>query len=108
MAQLGENSTVGTRAKINMYLPLPGDNTLENTDWEVKIFVDTNPKSIIVKKADCVKVNADNYIIPIDSALLGAGKYYATVDVRIPDGTFPDGIRVEKRTKYVEFTADAK
>lgn len=108
MATLGENSVAGTRAKINMNLPLPSGNTLENTEWELKIFVDTNPKSFIVRKADCIRVNENNYIIPVDSAILGAGKYYATVEVRIPDGTFPDGIRIEKRTKYIEFTADAK
>lgn len=108
MAALGENSVVGTKVKINMNIDLPGDNTLENTDWEVKVFVETSSKFYMLAKSACVKVNADNYLIPIDSAILGAGRYFATATVRIPDSAFSDGVRIEARTAYTGFTADPR
>lgn len=108
MATLTGNSVKDTRFKININMtPIDGFN-LENTEWEVTVFVGDGHKSITLKKEDCKMVDDDNYIIPIDSAILGAGTYYITLKVSIPDSDFSDGIRIEKRTGPTGVTIDAR
>lgn len=108
MVTLTGNSVKDTRFKININMtPIDGFN-LGNTEWEATVFVGDGYKSITLKKEDCKKVDDDNYIIPIDSAILGAGTYFITLKVSIPDSDFSDGIRIEKRTGPTGVTIDAR
>jgi hypothetical protein len=108
MATLTGNSVKDTRFKININMtPIDGFN-LGNTEWEATVFVGDGYKSITLKKEDCKMVDDDNYIIPIDSAILGAGTYFITLKVSIPDSDFSDGIRIEKRTGPTGVTIDAR
>ena len=108
METLTGNSVKDTRFKVNINMtPIDGYH-LGNTEWEVKVFVGDGYKNMTLRKSDCIKVDDKNYIIPIDSAILGAGTYYVTLKVEIPDSDFKDGIRVEKRTGSTGVTIDAR
>lgn len=105
---MDQNSVVGTRFKVNVNMqPVDGYN-LGNVDWEVKVFVDSNNKSLILKKDQCKRIDDDNYYIPIDSSILGPGRYYVTLTVNLPDGDFSDGVRIEKVTAYTGVTINQR
>jgi hypothetical protein len=108
MATMTGNSVKDTRFKVNINMtPVDGYN-LGNTEWEVTVFVGDGNKCMTIKKAGCVKVDDDNYLIPIDSAILGAGTYYVTLKVNFPDADFKDGVRIEKKTRPTGVTIDAR
>lgn len=107
------NSVIGTRFKVNINAaPIDGYH-LGDIDWEVIVFVEgaynrCGNGSKVIKKEECVYVDEDNYIIPIDTATLGAGTYYVTLKALYPDNDFKDGIRVEKMTISTGVTINAK
>lgn len=108
MATLTGNSVRGTKFKINLNMtPIDGYH-LGNTEWEVMVFVGDGHKSVTLKKDACKMVDEDNYLVPVDSAILGAGTYYITLTVCIPDADFKDGIRIERRTGSTGVTIDAR
>lgn len=108
MANLGTNSVQGTKCISNLYLKPISGHHLSDLDWEVLIFTGSGFKSYIVKKEDCKKVDEDNYYIPVDSGILGSGIYWGTVTLRIPDGNFADGIRIERLTGKLDIIIDAQ
>lgn len=108
MEIIGNNSVKGTKAKSNLYMKPIEDWHLADLEWEVLVFTDTGFKSYIVKKEDCKKQDDDNYLVPVDTAILGAGVYYGTVALKIPDGDFPDGIRIERRTGMMDIVIDPR
>lgn len=108
MSNIKDNSVNGTRFKVNFNMqPIEG-NTLENTEWSVKVFIEGSGKFVMISKSECKKVDANNYIIPIDSSMLGAGTYFITANVLIPDNDFADGFRHEVKTCSTGVTINAK
>jgi hypothetical protein len=110
MAIADNNSVAGTEVKVNLSMTPIDGNTLESVEWEAVVFLENSMtgKTLVIKKANAKKVDADNYIIPIDSSILGAGRYYITLVAKIPDADFPDGIRTEKKTVYTGVTINAR
>lgn len=106
--QLGENSVKDTKFKVNINMPPIDGYHLVDIDWECLVFTESVYKTIIVKKSDAIRVDDDNYKITIDSALIGAGRYYVTLTAYIPDTDFLDGLRTERRTAFTGVTIDAK
>ena len=103
-----DNSVMGTKFKVNLNMsPIEGIH-LADVDWEVKVFTERGLKSSIVTKAEATCVDKDNYIIPIDSSICGAGRYYVTLTARIPDTDFPDRTRTEVKTAYTGVTINAQ
>lgn len=105
---LGQNSVQETRFKVNVNMtPIEG-YSLSKVNWEAKVFTENGLRWVTVPKEEAIMVDDDNYLIPIDSAVLGAGKYYITLRAEIPDSDFADGIRIEKRTGFTGVTIDAR
>lgn len=48
-----------------------------------------------IPKSECIKIDKDNYVILVDTSLLGAGDIKAKVIANIPDFDFPDTVRTE-------------
>lgn len=93
-----ENSVKGTKFKVNLNMtPIDGVH-LADVDWDVRVFTDSGSKSQSVKKDEATKIDDDNYIIPIDSAICGSGTYFLTLSINIPDTHFADNIRTEVKT----------
>lgn len=108
MTQIGENSVKGTEFKVNVNMTPIGNRHMSDIEWECLVFTETSHKSITIKKSEAIKVDRDNYVIMIDSAILGSGKYYVTLTAYIPDTDFVDGFRTEKRTAFTGVTIDAR
>lgn len=108
MSTLSNNSVHGTEFKLAINMTPIDNYNLSNTEWEVKVFVEGGSKSAIIKKEECRDAGDDTFIIPVDSKQLGAGRYFLTLTVQIPDGDFPDGIRTERRTGFTGVTIDAR
>lgn len=107
MATLGENSVKGTEFKVNVNMTPIGEYNMENVEWNAEVFTENGHKRVTVEKKDAIKVDSDNYLIRIDSAVCGAGKYYVTLTAYIPDTDFPDGFRTERRTGFTGVTIDS-
>lgn len=89
----------GIRFKMNVTMDPIDGYTLEDTEWDVEVFA-VGKKGVVFPKSEAIMSDANNYLLPIDSAKIGHGKYYYIITVRIPDADFPDGFRVEKWQTY--------
>lgn len=108
MAGLGANSVKGTIFKLNVNMDPIDNNHMEDVDWEAKVFTENGSKFQIIRKADARKVDADNYIIAVDSGIVGPGKYYLTLTANIADADVEGGVRPEIRTGFTGVTIDAR
>lgn len=91
---------LGSEFKYGVTFPPIGDVHLENCEFEVQTYVQTN-KYVTFKKSDekhIQKIDADTYMVIIDkeNALkIGRGAILSKLIVHIPDSDFEDGIRTE-------------
>lgn len=91
------NSIRGTIFKLNVHMEPMDNYHLEDVDWEAEVYAEGGfGKRIKIKKEEAVKVDADNYIISVDSAIGGAGEYNLILTAYFPDVECPNGIRIEK------------
>ena len=83
--------------KLNVHVePIAGFH-MEELNFKCVLFVYPN-KTVEVNKAVMVKVDEDNYIIPLTAELVkrvGRGQLKVRVIAEIPDRDFPDGFRTE-------------
>lgn len=108
MKDIGQNSGKGSIFKLNVWMEPIEDFHLENVDWSAKVFTENGFKSITIDKKEAIKVDADNYIIVVDSAITGPGRHYVTLTAQIPDGDVKGGVRQEVKTCYSGVTIDPK
>jgi hypothetical protein len=108
MAELGQNSVKGTGFKVNVNMTPINNFHMSDVEWECLVFTETSQKNITIKKSEAIKVDQDNYILKIDSSILGAGMYYITLTAYIPDSDFEGGMRTERRTVYSGVKIDAR
>lgn len=105
---LGQNSVKGTKFKLNINMsPIDGYH-LADVEWNALIFTEQGLKSLAVDKKEAIYIDDDNYVVCVDTSLVGAGEYYVTLTAYIPDTDFDDGIRPEKRTRYTRVTIDPR
>lgn len=102
------NSGVGTAFKLNINMEPIDNYHMEDVEWEAKVFTELGKKSVSITKDNAIKVNKDNYMIVVDSSVLGAGNYYITLTAMIPDGDIPSGRRQEVKTAFTGVTIDAR
>lgn len=89
---------IGTGLKFNVSMnPIDGYH-LANVDFKVEVFSSMGGKTMSIPKSNAMRMDDDNYIICVDSAEIGLGKYYLTLFAYIPDADFPSGIRAEGAT----------
>lgn len=89
-----ETIGLGTELKLNINIEPLGDITMDDYDFEVDIYCSLKRVQTIVKD-DAIRVDENNYIVCIDSSLLGHGDLKAKITARIPDGDFDDNYRTE-------------
>lgn len=91
------NSIRGTIFKLYVHMEPIDNYHLEDVEWEAEVYAEGGfGKRIKFKKEDAVKVDEDNYMVVVDSAIGGAGEYKLILTSYIPDADCPNGIRVEK------------
>lgn len=85
---------VGTEVKLNIHIePLDG---LAMEDYNFKVEVFTSPKNrVTITKEQARKIDANNYLIMVNTAKVGQGLLRCEVTAYIPDGDFDDALRTE-------------
>lgn len=93
---MNDNNSVfiGTELKLNLHIEPIGNTTMEDYAFEVDVFTSTK-KVATITKDDCIKVDANNYIMLIDTSELGVGEIKCKVTAHIPDAQFEDDFRDE-------------
>ena len=85
---------LGTELKLNIHIDPIDGITIDNYDYTTEVYC-TPRKNIIVPKSETIRVDDENYIVRVDTNLIGVGKIVCRVEAEIPDGDFDDGYRTE-------------
>lgn len=89
-----ESPFIGTELKLNIHIEPIGDTTMDDYDFEVEVYC--SPKRpIIIPKANAIRVDSDNYVVLVDTNIVGAGDLKCKVTAQVPDGDFSDQLRTE-------------
>lgn len=88
------NVELGTELKLNIHIaPLDG-MTLDDYDYTTEVYCTPNQR-IVVKKSGTIRVDDENYIVRVDTNVIGVGRLVCRIIAQIPDGDFADGYRTE-------------
>lgn len=87
-------SITGTIVKINVHFDRIGNLSMDNYDFSCDFYIYPN-KSITIHKNKMIRLDEDNYIAVVDTAIIGAGEIIMRATAMIPDGDCPNGIRKE-------------
>lgn len=83
-----------TELKLNINIEPVGDMTMDEYEFTVEAY--TSPMRVLtIPKAQAVRVDANNYFVPIDTAKVGAGRLMCRVIATIPDNDMPNASRRE-------------
>lgn len=85
---------LGTELKLSVKIDPIGDYSMDDYDFEVEVYCSPK-KTISCNKNQLIRMDKDNYIMLIDTEILGAGTIKAKITACIPDGDFEDGLRTE-------------
>lgn len=92
--QLKSIALVGTELKININIEPIDNKHMSEYDWTAHVYCNSKA-SLNLSKSDAIKKDDDNYIILIDTSLLGTGDLKCKLTAYIPDADFIDGLRTE-------------
>jgi hypothetical protein len=91
---INESPFIGTELKLNIHIEPIGDTTMDDYNFEVEVYC--SPKRpIIIPKANAIRIDSDNYVVLVDTNVVGAGDLKCKVTAQVPDGDFPDMLRTE-------------
>lgn len=97
------NVELGTKLKLNIHIAPIDGMTLDDYDYTTEVYCTPSQKqSIVVAKSDTIRVDAENYIVRVDTNAIGVGIIVCRITAQIPDGDFDDGYR----TEVVSITTD--
>lgn len=85
---------LGTELKLNINIAPMGNLSMDDYDFTIEMRCNAN-NVITIRKQETIRVDADNYIVCVDTNKLGVGKLICVVKAQIPDGDFIDGYRSE-------------
>lgn len=92
--KINQSPFLGTELKLNVHIEPIGDITMDDYDFEVEVYC--SPKrAIVARKEDTIRVDESNYIVLVDTNIVGAGALKCKVTAYIPDGDFEDSLRTE-------------
>lgn len=85
---------IGTELKLNIHIEPIGDVTMDDYNFDVEVYC-SPVRPIKVTKSDALRIDSDNYVVLVDTNVVGAGDLKCKVIAYIPDGDFPDTLRTE-------------
>lgn len=88
------NIFLGTEIKLNIHIEPIGDMRMEDYDFHIELYCSSR-KSQIIEKKDAKRVDADNFIVFVDSDMVGTGEVKCKITAYIPDADFDDLLRTE-------------
>ena len=89
-----ESPFIGTELKLNIHIEPIGDTTMDDYNFDVEVYCSPK-KPIIIPKANSIRIDSDNYVVLVDTNVVGAGDLKCKVTAQVPDGDFPDLLRTE-------------
>ena len=96
MATITQNNSpfLGTELKLNIHIEPIGSTTMDDYEFEVEVYCSPK-KTIVIPKADAIKIDENNYVVLVDTNIVGAGDLKCKVTASVPDADFPDMMRTE-------------
>lgn len=94
---------LGTELKLNISIDPVGDLTMDDYDFVVEMYCSAK-KSITIPKSEAIKIDANNYVVLVDTEIVGTGELKCKVIANVPDADFPDMIRTEVVAINTEIT----
>lgn len=91
---MATNVFLGTELKLNINIEPIGTVTMEDYDFEVEVYCSAK-KVIVIPKSEAIKVDSNNYIVLVDTNVVGAGELKCKITAHIPDSDFADRERTE-------------
>lgn len=88
------NVFLGTEIKLNIEIEPIGHTTMDDYDFVVEVYCSTKKVQSFTKQ-DTIRINAWNYMVLVDTEVLGAGDMKCKITAYIPDSDFPDLVRTE-------------
>lgn len=90
----GLESFIGTELKLNLNIAPIDGMTMDEYEFEADVYC--SKKNVLsIPKSAMIRVDESNYIMKVDTALLGAGEVKCIVRAEIPDADFEDLMRTE-------------
>ena len=94
MSKQNKNIISGSQVKLNIHIDPLGDLHMEDYGFECKFYI--FPKRfIIINKSEMVKIDADNYVVLVDTTDLGVGQLHMSLTANLPDSDFTEVVRKE-------------
>lgn len=84
----------GTEIKLNIHIEPIGSMCMDDYEFEVETYCSPK-KTIVTKKSEAIRVDENNYVVLVDTAIVGAGDLKCKVTAQLPDADFPDMLRTE-------------
>lgn len=85
---------LGTELKLNVNIEPLGTVTMDDFDFDVEVYCNPS-KSLTIPKKATIRIDESNYIVRIDTNIVGLGCLKCKVIAQIPDGDFDDAKRTE-------------
>ena len=91
-----ETFIVGSDVKILIDAQLPDGLKMQDVDFTVVVYNNNlKDKEKTYAKSDCILTTNGDYVVQVDSSLLGIGRYLVRLTVHIPDTDYAVGYRKE-------------
>lgn len=88
---------IGSQIKVEVTAKLANGLHLEDVDFTVYICNQNDPtQTEIFQKSQCLRVDADHYVVMVNTSQTGVGTYMGGLTVHIPDTDYPSGYRTER------------
>lgn len=85
---------LGTELKLNIHIEPIDGLTMDNYDFNIDVYV-SQRKIVSTPKSECVRIDENNYVVLVDTNVIGVGDITCKVTAYVPDGDFDDGLRTE-------------
>lgn len=85
---------LGSEIKLNLNIQPVGGYTMDDFDFVAEVYCKSK-NSIVLTKDKTIRIDSNNYLLPIDTQDLGHGVVKVKVTATIPDKDFSDGLRTE-------------
>lgn len=85
---------LGSEIKLNLNIQPVGGYTMDDYKFVAEVYCKAK-KSVVVEKEQSIRIDNNNYLLPIDTQDLGHGVIKVKVTAYIPDKDFADDLRTE-------------
>ena len=85
---------LGSEIKLNLNIEPVGGYTMDDYDFVAEVYCKAK-NSIVLTKDKTIRIDGNNYLLPVDTQDLGHGAIKVKVTAFIPDKDFVDGVRTE-------------